>query len=104
VDLFEPIGLRRRRVVAPQQVHQADHRVHRRADLVAHVGEERALGLRGRLGTVARRRELCVQRFQTLLGELEVAHVGDQHEEAVHDTVDDIGHVLRQRRHRGAGG
>ena len=37
-----------------QQAAHADDRVHRRADLVAHRGEERALGLVGLLGGLAR--------------------------------------------------
>ena len=37
-----------------QQAAHADHRVHRRADLVAHGGQERALGLVGGFGRGAR--------------------------------------------------
>ena len=40
---------------AAAQVGHADDRVHRRADLVAHVGEELALGSRGLLGADALR-------------------------------------------------
>ena len=39
---------------APQEVGEADDGVHRRADLVAHVGEEGALGLVGGLGPLPR--------------------------------------------------
>jgi len=40
----------RRRAGSRQQTGHADHAVHRRADLVAHVGEELALGAAGRVG------------------------------------------------------
>ena len=104
VDLVEPVGLRRARVVAPQQVRQADHRIHRRADLVAHVGQEGALGACGRLGLVARLDQLGVELLEPRLGPLDLADVGDQHEEAVHGAVARVGHVVRQRRQHLAGG
>ena len=46
------------RDAAAQQVGEPDDRVHRRADLVAHVGEEDALGAVGRIGGLAGRLEL----------------------------------------------
>ena len=50
-DLGQPIDLLLGSAAsAAQQVRQADDRVHRRADLVAHVGQEGALGAVGRLG------------------------------------------------------
>ena len=42
-----------------QQPGHADDGVHRRADLVAHGGQERALGLRGRLGLAPRLLQLA---------------------------------------------
>ena len=45
------LGVERR---VEQQAGHADDGVHRRADLVAHVRQERALGLVGRLGRGAR--------------------------------------------------
>ncbi|MFO1298247.1 MAG: hypothetical protein U1F25_18475 [Rubrivivax sp.] len=55
IDLLEPLcAAQRGRVVAPQQVRQADDRVHRRADLMAHVGQEARLRAAGPLGLVAR--------------------------------------------------
>jgi hypothetical protein len=45
------------RPLASQQVGHAEDAVHRRADLVAHVGQEGALGLVGGVGGVARRRQ-----------------------------------------------
>ena len=53
VDLVQAIGLQRRHASAPQQMAQADDRIHRRAYLVAHVGEERALGLVRGFGLLA---------------------------------------------------
>ena len=50
--------------VAAQQVRQADDGVHRRADLVAHVGEEYALGAVRRLGAVTRIHQLFVGAVQ----------------------------------------
>ena len=44
---------------APQQVGEADDGIHRRADLVAHVGQKAALGQAGRIGT-----DLGVAQFQ----------------------------------------
>ena len=55
-----------------QQLRHADHRVHRRADLVAHVGEEVALGAARGLGRLARL-------LQLLRGLLLLRHVaGDR--------------------------
>ncbi len=51
-----------------QQLRHADHRVHRRADLVADVREEVALGAARRLGSLARR-------LQLLRGGLLLGHV-----------------------------
>jgi hypothetical protein len=50
VDLAEPPGLLRAWPGAVQQVGEADDGIHRRADLVAHVGQEGALGLVGGFG------------------------------------------------------
>ena len=44
-----------------QQLGHADHAVHRRADLVAHVGQELALGPARRLGRVARLPQLLLR-------------------------------------------
>ena len=50
-DVVALLGVERR---VEQQAAHADHRVHRRADLVAHGRQERALGLVGGLGGGAR--------------------------------------------------
>ena len=50
LDLGEIVVLLGRELGLERQVSQPDHRVHRRADLVAHVGEEVRLGARRRLG------------------------------------------------------
>ena len=47
VDLLQPFSLRRRDAIALQQVGKAKDGIHRRADFVAHVGQEGALGLVG---------------------------------------------------------
>ncbi len=51
-DLVELLGLLGRRFGPLQQVGEADDGVHRRADLVAHVGQKGALGPVGGLGGV----------------------------------------------------
>ena len=63
-DLGQALEVRRLAHVAAQQMRQADDGVHRRADLVAHVGEEGALGLRRCLGDVARVAQLAVDELQ----------------------------------------
>jgi hypothetical protein len=57
-DHLGELPLLGRQLRPEQQVRHADHPVHRRSDLVAHRGEERALGLRRRLGLFARALEL----------------------------------------------
>ena len=44
-----------------QQVGETDHPVHRRADFMAHIGEEMGLGLRGAFGLVARLAQLLLR-------------------------------------------
>ena len=56
-----------------QQLGHAQHAVHRRADLVAHAGEERALRVVGRFGRFARQ----AQRFLAALALRDVARHGD---------------------------
>ena len=58
IDLGQAFALLRVARVATHQVGEADDGVHRRADLVAHVGQERALGAVGRLGLVGPADEL----------------------------------------------
>ena len=50
IDLVQTIRLRGRCAGTPEQVAQPDDRVERRANLVAHVGQERALGVIGGFG------------------------------------------------------
>ncbi len=52
LDLAQRLAAAPRREPLGEQVGQAQDGVHRRADLVAHVGQERALGAAGRLGRV----------------------------------------------------
>ena len=54
VDLVEPDALFRCDAGAAQQMTQADDGVHGRADFVAHVGQEGALGPVGGVGLLAR--------------------------------------------------
>ncbi|KFB73137.1 MAG: hypothetical protein AW09_001621 [Candidatus Accumulibacter phosphatis] len=68
VDLVESLGLCRRRSGTPQKVRQADDGVQRRADLVTHVGQERALRLVRGLGRLGPARE-----FRLHLGDLTLA-------------------------------
>ena len=52
VDLAQVVALQRVEFGLEQQPGQPDHRIHRRADLVAHVGEELALGPVGGFGSL----------------------------------------------------
>ena len=70
-----------------QQAAHADHRVHRRADLVAHRGEERALGLVGRLRRGAR-----------FLGFVEQARVLDRDHRLVGEGLQQSDLLRRKRR------
>ena len=49
-DLAQVVQLAGTERLTPQQVRKAQHRIERRADLVAHVGQEGALGLAGGIG------------------------------------------------------
>ena len=75
-DLGEAIDLRFRGV-ASQQVGHAEDRIHRRAQLVAHGGKERALGavrrLRGVTGLFQFRRACSHERFEVQAVALEFA-------------------------------
>ena len=53
-DLFEIAALFLIDATPPQQMEHADDAIHRRADFMAHVGEESCLGAGGLLGLVAR--------------------------------------------------
>ena len=64
LDLVQALGLLRRRAGALQQVREAEDGVQRRADLVAHVGQEGALGLVGGLGPLP-----CLVEFRGALGD-----------------------------------
>ena len=70
VDLLQPIELPGRWIGIAQQMRESDDGVHRRADLVAHVGEESALGDIRRLGPVLCLGKLCGafddQRFEVI--------------------------------------
>ena len=59
-DHLDPLTLRARQRRIQQQRGHADHAVHRRADLVAHAGEKRALGLCRGLGRFLGGRELAI--------------------------------------------
>ena len=81
-----------------QQARQADDGVHRRADFMAHVGDEFALGDTGRLGLVACAHQLLVEFMQAQFRALEFRDVRGQHEEAAHAAaVVDIGDVIGPR-------
>ena len=71
-----------------QQAGHPDHRVHRRADLVAHRREERALRLVGRLGGRAR-----------LLGLVEQPHVLDRDHRLVGEGLHERDLDRRERAH-----
>ena len=79
VDGVALLGIERAQA---QQLEQADHGVHRRADLVAHHGQECALGLAASLGSVARLAQLVLG--EALLGDIDAdrddAAVGQRHD------------------------
>ena len=54
------VALPRQQIGREQQLGQAEHAVHRRPDLVAHVGQELGLGAAGGVGGVAGRDQLVV--------------------------------------------
>ena len=68
VGKADEFALTIRQLGLQHQFGQAQHAVHRRADLVAHVRQEAALGLAGRFGRLARG-------FQCHLGGLQIADV-----------------------------
>ena len=70
----------RRGIGLERELRHADHRVHRRADLVRHVGQEVGLGACGVLGRLLGALELG-------LGLLERADVGQGHDDAVLDQL-----------------
>jgi hypothetical protein len=61
VGLFDETTRRLRQPVVQRQPGQADDAVHRRADLVAHVGQEAALAARTLLGRVASQHQRVVR-------------------------------------------
>jgi hypothetical protein len=67
IDLGQPLRLLRRRLATPQQVREADDGVHRRADLVADVGQEAALGQVGLFRRLLGRGQLDGARDHLLL-------------------------------------
>ena len=104
VDLVEAIGLlfgppRAFLALCPlagipaQQVNQSQHRIHRRADFMTHIGQKSALGLAGRLGLLLGRRQIGrslghfpLQRFigvpQRLFGQFALRDTGDRRNHA----------------------
>jgi len=75
-------------------VGEADDGVHRRADLVADVGQEGAFGAVGLLGAVACGHQLLVEYLQPQLGLLAIGDIGDQHEQAGHLPTLAVGDVV----------
>ena len=81
-DAPQVVLLARRQRVSAHQVRKTQHRVHRRADLVAHVGQEGALGLVGRVSRLLGllQRDLGSAALhdtpQVGAGQLQLAHVG----------------------------
>ncbi|OEZ96019.1 hypothetical protein DUGA2_64000 [Duganella sp. HH101] len=95
LDLVQVAALARGQRRLFQQPRQADDGVHRRADFVAHIGQEFALGAVGRLGAVARQHQFIVQFLQVQFGFLQFGDVGHQHEEAAHlAALVDVGDVV----------
>ena len=93
-DLAQAIGHRAAAGVTLHQVREADDGVHRRADLMADVGQEGALGTVGRLGAVTRGHQLLIERLQPQLGLLDFREVGHQHEQAHHLAALAVGDVV----------
>ena len=82
------LALARRQIGVEQQAAHADHRVHRRADLVAHRRQERALGGVGLLGDA-----------RLLLEPLEQAGVGHRDRGLVREGLQDRGLLRVERPH-----
>ncbi len=92
-DHPDNLALLRRQVHGRQGVGQAEHAVQGRADLVAHVGEELALGDVGRFGVGERL-------LQRVFGELAVCHVlGDRQEIGPTVGIADTDFLLAQEAH-----
>ena len=70
LDLEHVIALARREVGLEREMGQADDGVHRGSDLVAHIGEEHALGLAGLQRRRGRLLELFLRGLKRLLGGL----------------------------------
>ena len=103
-DHAQPLALRRRRR-SPRCHHlgHGQHAVQRRADLVAHVGQELRLGDVGRVGRVARLHQVLERLAQLAvvgvdLGEQVVEGVGEPQEDVV------VGDVRIERAELAAGG
>ena len=94
VDLGHAVALLGVERAALQQPRHAEHGVHRRADLVAHVGQELALGAVGAVGRIARLGERGVQHLQLALCLLQFGDLVHQHEEAHHLAAAPLGHIV----------
>ncbi len=70
LDLDDVIQLARHQLGLQRKMRQPDDGVHRRPDLVAHIGEERALGFARRERRLGRLLKLSLCRQQSLLGRL----------------------------------
>ena len=107
VDLFQAFGLFEGGGFPLHDVRHAEDGVHRRADLVAHVGEEGALGQVGGFGLEGSHLELIVQLLKLYLCSFQVRDVKKQPENTAHLIALDIGNVIgpkiRQLSPSGAG-
>ena len=100
IDFLQPRQLRFGQALAPQQIDHAIDGIERRADFVAHVGKEGALGTVGRFGFVPRQAEFvraCLdQAFQpfAILRQLRFDLLALGHITGAADGADDLAVVV----------
>ena len=91
VDLADIVALFGVEIRSQRQMRHADNRVHWRADLMRHIGEEVGFGLRGGLGRVARAMRFFLTLFDRArhLTESPGDHKGQHQTDNQRDTRDD---------------
>ena len=80
-----------------QQLVQTQNAIHRRAQFVAHIGQEGAFGNAGGLRLARTFQQLGVQLFQQPMGAFDFRQVEHEHVEPQHHAIAPIRDVTRQR-------
>ena len=94
VDLVDHFAHRRVEFLPVEQIGEAEDRVHRRPDFVAHVGQELTLGSVGRFGDAFLLAQRVVQLLQSTLRFLLRRHVGGDDVEAAQALAVLVGNAL----------